>query len=130
EVHPVPRPQPKHPGDRPPGLHLRPPPNLFALSLTVPPAGGGPIGDGLESPFPCPAGSPRGKNRATRRSLTGPDPRPGSRVGPWLRRTGRRHVPRLCSPHEGVLNRSLSDPSPRASFPWETLPGAFNPQTI
>ncbi|MED6262178.1 hypothetical protein ATANTOWER_015658 [Ataeniobius toweri] len=44
---------------------------------------------------------------------------PVSRVGPWLRRTGRRHVPRFCGPREGVLNRSLSDPSPRAYLPWE-----------
>ncbi|MEQ2297743.1 hypothetical protein AMECASPLE_037761 [Ameca splendens] len=39
------------------------------------------------------------------------------------------HVPRFCGPYEGVLNRSLSEPSPRACLPWETQPGAFKPQT-
>ncbi|MEQ2240474.1 hypothetical protein ILYODFUR_015350 [Ilyodon furcidens] len=39
-----------------------------------------------------------------------------------------RHMPRFCCPHEGVLNRSFSDPSPRACLPRETLPGAFKPQ--
>ncbi|MED6237574.1 hypothetical protein ATANTOWER_028204 [Ataeniobius toweri] len=48
---------------------------------------------------------------------------------PQLRRTRRRHVPRFSSPHEGVLDCSLSDPSPRACLPWDTLPGAFKPQT-
>ncbi|MEQ2257012.1 hypothetical protein ILYODFUR_029980 [Ilyodon furcidens] len=81
-------------------------------SLTVPPAGGGPTGGwsrvsrlGLARPGPARS------NPATRRSLTSPDPRPGSRVGPRLRRTGQRHVPRFCSRHEGFLNCSLSDPS-------------------
>ncbi|MEQ2179925.1 hypothetical protein GOODEAATRI_030310 [Goodea atripinnis] len=99
-------------------------------SLTVPSAGGGPTGgwprvsrSGLARLGPAMS------NPATRRSLTGPDPRYGSRVGRQLRRTGRRHVPRCTSPHEGFLNRSLSDPSPRACLPWETLPGAFKPQT-
>ncbi|MED6258645.1 hypothetical protein ATANTOWER_010175 [Ataeniobius toweri] len=92
----------------------------------VPPAGGGPTGgwpritrSGLARP-----GSAR-SNPATRRSPMTPDPRPGSRVGPRLRRTERRHVPRFNDPHEAVLNRSLSDPSPRACLPRETLPGAF-----
>ncbi|MEQ2296824.1 hypothetical protein AMECASPLE_028383 [Ameca splendens] len=40
-----------------------------------------------------------------------------------------RHMPRFCCPHEGVLNRSFSDLSPTACLPWETLPGAFKPQT-
>ncbi|KAK5600630.1 hypothetical protein CRENBAI_001360 [Crenichthys baileyi] len=109
------------------GLHLRPLPNplctgpsRFPLQVV------GPLGDSFASllsglAWPGPARS----NPATRGSLTGPDPRPGSRVGPWLRHTGRRHVPRSCSPHEGVLNRSLSDPSPRACLPCETLPGGI-----
>ncbi|MEQ2242275.1 hypothetical protein ILYODFUR_034091 [Ilyodon furcidens] len=40
-------------------------------------------------------------NPTTRRSPMSPDQRPGTRVGPRLRRTGRRHVPRFSSPHEG-----------------------------
>ncbi|KAK5608312.1 Polypeptide N-acetylgalactosaminyltransferase 10 [Crenichthys baileyi] len=93
-------------------------------------AGGGPTGgwprvsrSGLARPGPARS------NPATIRSPASPDPRPGSRVGPRLRRTGRRHVPRFNGPHEGFLNRSLSDPSPRACLPWETLPGAFKPPT-
>ncbi|MED6234331.1 hypothetical protein ATANTOWER_027070 [Ataeniobius toweri] len=123
--------QPKHPGI---GL-LRSPPSSAAQSslhqsLTVPPAGGGPTGGWprvscLGLAWPGPARS----NPATRRSPASPDPRPGSRLGPRLRRTGQRHVARSTSPHEGFLNRFLSDPSPRACLPWETLPGAFKPQT-
>ncbi|MEQ2164874.1 hypothetical protein GOODEAATRI_011186 [Goodea atripinnis] len=83
----------------------------------VPPAGGGPTGRWPRiSPLGLARPGPAKSNLATRRSPTGPDPRPGSRVGPQLHRTGRRHVPRLCGPHEGVLNCSLSDPSSRAMF--------------
>ncbi|MEQ2301408.1 hypothetical protein AMECASPLE_035520 [Ameca splendens] len=39
-----------------------------------------------------------------------PDPRPGSRVGPRLRRTGRHHVPRFGSRHEGFLNADARCP--------------------
>ncbi|KAK5622545.1 hypothetical protein CRENBAI_001786 [Crenichthys baileyi] len=100
------------------------------LRLLPPQRGSGPTGgwprvsrSGLARPGPARS------NLATRRSPTSPDPRPGSRVGPRLRRTGRRHVPRYTCPHEGFLNRSMSDPSPRACLPWETLPGSFKPQT-
>ncbi|MED6268662.1 hypothetical protein CHARACLAT_024611 [Characodon lateralis] len=55
---------------------------------------------------------PARSNPATRHSPASPNPRPGSRVGPWLRRTGRHHVPRYISSHERFLIRSLSDPSP------------------
>ncbi|KAK5608780.1 hypothetical protein CRENBAI_020273 [Crenichthys baileyi] len=123
--------QSKHPGI---GLPRSPPSSAAQSSLhqmlTVPPAGSGPSGgwprishSGLAPPGPARS------NPATKRSLTDPDPSPGSRVGPQLRHTRRRHVPRSCGPHEGVLNRSLSDPSPRACLPWETLPGAFKPKT-
>ncbi|MEQ2231155.1 hypothetical protein ILYODFUR_036624 [Ilyodon furcidens] len=68
----------------------------------VPPAGGGPTGgwprvsrSGLARPGPARS------NPATRRSPPSPDPRPGSRVGPRLRRIGRHHVPRSTSLHEG-----------------------------
>ncbi|KAK5601630.1 hypothetical protein CRENBAI_022902 [Crenichthys baileyi] len=83
----------------------------------------GPLGDGPRvSRFGLgPAGSRRG-NPATRRSPTSPDPRPGSRVGPRLRRTRRRHVPRYTCPHEGFFNRSLSDHHLEPVLPWETLP--------
>ncbi|MEQ2242696.1 hypothetical protein ILYODFUR_038681 [Ilyodon furcidens] len=43
-----------------------------------------------------------------------------SRPQAWLqggtpaRHTRRRHVPPFCGPHEGILNWSLSDQSPRA----------------
>ncbi|KAK5610108.1 hypothetical protein CRENBAI_011479 [Crenichthys baileyi] len=86
----------------------------------------GPLGDGLASLVQA---WPARSNPATRRSPTSPDPRPGSRVGPWLCRTRRCHMPRFNGRHEGFLNRSLSDPSPRACLPWEHLPGAFKPQT-
>ncbi|MED6294765.1 hypothetical protein CHARACLAT_024498 [Characodon lateralis] len=87
-------------------------------SLTVPPAGGGPTGGWLRvTPLGLAWPGPARSNPATRRSLTGPDPRPGSRVGRRLRRTGRRHVPRFFGPREGVLNCSLSDLSPRACLP-------------
>ncbi|MEQ2311880.1 hypothetical protein AMECASPLE_025174 [Ameca splendens] len=76
-------------------------------SLTVPPAGGGPTGgwsrvsrSGLARPGPARS------NPATRRSPTSPDPRPGSRVGPRLHLTGRCHVPRFCSHHEGFSKDS------------------------
>ncbi|MEQ2305582.1 hypothetical protein AMECASPLE_039309, partial [Ameca splendens] len=122
----IPRPysQPKHPGIGPP----RSPPSSATQSslhqsLMVPPAGGRPTGGwsrishlGLVRPGPARS------NPATRCSPTSPDPRPGSRVGP-------RHVPRFRIRHEGFLNCSLSDPSPRACLPWETQPGAFKPQT-
>ncbi|MEQ2282121.1 hypothetical protein AMECASPLE_037270 [Ameca splendens] len=68
----------------------------------------------------CPAGS-REEQPGHQVLSDESDPTPGSRVGPRLRRTGRRHVARFSSPHEGVLNCSLSDPSPRACLPWETL---------
>ncbi|MEQ2248252.1 hypothetical protein ILYODFUR_017363 [Ilyodon furcidens] len=103
----------------------------------VPPAGGGPTGGWLRvSPLGLARPGPARSNPVTRHSLTGPDLRPGSRVGPRLRRTSRtrepcarRHVPRFFVPREGVLNRSLSDLSPRACLPWETLQGAFKHQT-
>ncbi|MEQ2305516.1 hypothetical protein AMECASPLE_038700 [Ameca splendens] len=112
---------------------LRSPPSSAAQSslhrsLTVPPAGGGPTGGWPRvSCLGLARSGPARSNPATRRSATSPDTSPGSRVGPQLHRTGRRHVPRFTSPHEGFLNPSLSDPSPRAFLPWETLPGAFKP---
>ncbi|MEQ2196228.1 hypothetical protein XENOCAPTIV_027568 [Xenoophorus captivus] len=72
------------------GLHLRPPPNPLCTSPSrFPLQVVGPLGDGLASLVwglarPGPARS----NPATRRSPTSPDPRPGSRVGPRLCRTG------------------------------------------
>ncbi|MEQ2289071.1 hypothetical protein AMECASPLE_029348 [Ameca splendens] len=87
----------------------RSPPSSAAQSylhrfLMVPPAGRGPTGG-----WPCVSRSglarpgPVRSNPATRRSPKSHDPRPGSRVGPRLRRTGCCHVPRFCGPHEGVL---------------------------
>ncbi|KAK5621507.1 hypothetical protein CRENBAI_002835 [Crenichthys baileyi] len=88
------------------------PPRLFVRVLA-------PAGPSKENPGPPPG--------ALRRV---PPPQAWLQGGPpRLRRTRRCHVPRYSSPHEGVLNRSLSDPSPRACLPWETLPGAFKPQT-
>ncbi|MEQ2227555.1 hypothetical protein ILYODFUR_038830 [Ilyodon furcidens] len=89
-------------------------------SLTVPPACVGPTGGWSRVSHSGLARlGPARNNPATRRYPASPDPRPGSRVGPRLRRTGRRHVPQFCSHHEGFSNRSLSDPSPRACLPWE-----------
>ncbi|MED6275230.1 hypothetical protein CHARACLAT_024428 [Characodon lateralis] len=73
-------------------------------SLVVPPPGGGPTGGWphvSHSTLACP--DPARNNPATRCSPTSPDPRPGSKVGPRLCRTGGHHVPRLYDPHEGVL---------------------------
>ncbi|MEQ2184113.1 hypothetical protein GOODEAATRI_004573 [Goodea atripinnis] len=53
-------------------------------------------------------------------------PADGGPIGGWPH-VSRSGLARLG--HEGVLNRSLSDPSPRVCLPWETLPGAFKPQT-
>ncbi|MEQ2294005.1 hypothetical protein AMECASPLE_039387 [Ameca splendens] len=70
----------------------------------VPPAGGGPTGGWprvscSDLAWPGPVRS----TPATRRSPTSPAPRPGSRVGPRLLRTGRHHVPQCYGLHEGVL---------------------------
>ncbi|MEQ2234026.1 hypothetical protein ILYODFUR_027708 [Ilyodon furcidens] len=71
----------------------------------VPPAGGGPIGGWPRiSRSGFARAGPARRNPATMRSPASPDPRPGSRVGPRLRRTGRYHMPRYFSPHEGFLN--------------------------
>ncbi|MEQ2285761.1 hypothetical protein AMECASPLE_035199 [Ameca splendens] len=95
----------------------------------ISPAGGGPTGRwprifhlGLAQP------GPTRSNPATKCSPTIPNPRPGSRVGHRLCRIGPCHVPQLYGPHEGVLNHSLSDPSPRACLPWETLSGHLSPR--
>ncbi|MED6243694.1 hypothetical protein ATANTOWER_025307 [Ataeniobius toweri] len=102
-------------------------PILFALVPFLHPAGGGPTGGWPRVLFWLVLAWPR---QVTRGATQPPValrrvPTPGLAPG----RTWRHHVPRLCGPHEGVLNRSLSDPSPRACLPWETLPGAFKPQT-
>ncbi|MED6289907.1 hypothetical protein CHARACLAT_007766 [Characodon lateralis] len=124
------RSQPKHPEIGPP----RPPPSSAAQSslhwtLMVPPAGGGPTwGWPRVSHLGLARLDPMRSNPATTRSPT-TGPRPGSRVGPRLRRTGRRHVPQLYGPHEGVLNHLCLTRHPEPVCHGETLPGALKPQT-
>ncbi|MEQ2254033.1 hypothetical protein ILYODFUR_038696 [Ilyodon furcidens] len=75
----------------------------------VSPAGGGPTGgwprisrSGLARPGPARS------NPATRRCPTSPDPRPGSRVRPRLRRTWRHHMPRFHM-HLKIKKQKLDD---------------------
>ncbi|KAK5621984.1 hypothetical protein CRENBAI_013335 [Crenichthys baileyi] len=109
--------QPKHPGIGP----LRSPSSSATQSslhrsLTVPPEGGGPTGG-----WPRVSRSglarlgPARSNPATRRSPASPDPRPGSRVGPRLRCTGRRHHP-VHLIHHPIAFRRLDFKGPSAVF--------------
>ncbi|MEQ2314011.1 hypothetical protein AMECASPLE_007699 [Ameca splendens] len=87
------------------GLHLRLPSNPLCTSPSwFPLQVVGPLGDGLVSLVRAwPGRVPRGATQppgALRRV-----PTPG--LGPGLRCTGRRHVPRLCCPHEGQLKLSV-----------------------
>ncbi|MEQ2291953.1 hypothetical protein AMECASPLE_018096 [Ameca splendens] len=81
--------------------------------------GGGPTGGWPRvSPLGLPRPGPARSNPATRRSPTGPDSRPGSWVGPRLRRTGRRHVSRLCSPQR--LSEDPPHPETLLNSPGQT----------
>ncbi|KAK5618203.1 hypothetical protein CRENBAI_020829 [Crenichthys baileyi] len=101
--------------------YLDPPQKLRA---PFPPSeGGGPRGMASHLSFGLgPAGPPRGANPGPQGALRrGPTPRPGSRVGPGSAVPGDVTCLDLVVPHEGFLNRSLSDPSPRACLPWGHL---------